>query len=188
MTAARGLPAGSLSRVAGLGAALGHVVEVSASGPEAESAVEQLRALALEGFGDLPGPAPSMPASVQASAPAPAPLTQAVGPLPASPGAASGEIVFTSDEAEGLAAKGHKVILVRVETSPEDIAGMHAAQGILTTRGGMTSHAAVVARGWGKCCVVGAGALQIDAQGRRLTIGGKSYGPNDILSIDGSSG
>ncbi len=82
--------------------------------------------------------------------------------LPASPGAASGEIVFSSDEAEELKSQGRKVILVRVETSPEDIHGMHAAEGILTTRGGMTSHAAVVARGMGKPCVSGAGALRID--------------------------
>ena len=82
--------------------------------------------------------------------------------LPASPGAASGEIVFSADEAETLKAQGKRVILVRVETSPEDIHGMHAAEGILTTRGGMTSHAAVVARGMGKPCVSGAGALRVD--------------------------
>ena len=82
--------------------------------------------------------------------------------LPASPGAASGEIVFSSDEAAQLKADGRKVILVRVETSPEDIHGMHAAEGILTTRGGMTSHAAVVARGMGKPCVSGAGSLRVD--------------------------
>jgi pyruvate,orthophosphate dikinase len=82
--------------------------------------------------------------------------------LPASPGAASGEIVFSSDEAEVLSNQGRNVILVRVETSPEDIHGMHAAEGILTARGGMTSHAAVVARGMGKPCVSGAGALRID--------------------------
>ena len=84
--------------------------------------------------------------------------------LPASPGAASGEIVFNSDEAEALKAQGHKVILVRVETSPEDIHGMHAAEGILTARGGMTSHAAVVARGMGKPCVSGAGGIRVDYQ------------------------
>ena len=82
--------------------------------------------------------------------------------LPASPGAASGEIVFTPEEAEAAKAQGRKVILVRVETSPEDIHGMHAAEGILTTRGGMTSHAAVVARGMGKPCVSGAGAIRVD--------------------------
>src|SRR5205814_9674044 len=82
--------------------------------------------------------------------------------LPASPGAACGEIVFSSDEAETLKTQGRKVILVRVETSPEDIHGMHAAEGILTARGGMTSHAAVVARGMGKPCVAGAGSLRID--------------------------
>src|SRR6185369_3445791 len=82
--------------------------------------------------------------------------------LPASPGAASGEIVFSSEEAENLKSQGRKVILVRVETSPEDIHGMHAAEGILTTRGGMTSHAAVVARGMGKPCVSGAGSVRVD--------------------------
>ena len=89
--------------------------------------------------------------------------------LPASPGAASGEIVFSSDEAEALKAAGHKVILVRVETSPEDIHGMHAAEGILTTRGGMTSHAAVVARGMGKPCVSGAGTVRVDYAAQTLT-------------------
>src|SRR6516225_5625337 len=92
--------------------------------------------------------------------------------LPASPGAASGEIVFSSDEAEALKSQGRKVILVRVETSPEDIHGMHAAQGILTTRGGMTSHAAVVARGMGKPCVSGAGSLRVDYRTQTLTAGG----------------
>ncbi len=93
--------------------------------------------------------------------------------LPASPGAASGEIVFSSDEAETLAQKGRKVILVRIETSPEDINGMHAAQGILTCRGGMTSHAAVVARGMGKPCVSGAGGVRVDYQGETMSAGGR---------------
>src|SRR3546814_5567088 len=88
--------------------------------------------------------------------------------LPASPGAAAGKAVFTADEAEDRAAKGEKVILVRVETSPEDIHGMHAAVGILTTRGGMTSHAAVVARGMGRPCVSGAGDLRVDATARTM--------------------
>ena len=92
--------------------------------------------------------------------------------LPASPGAASGEIVFSSDEAETLKANGKKVILVRVETSPEDIHGMHAAEGILTARGGMTSHAAVVARGMGRPCVSGAGALAIDYKAKSLRVAG----------------
>ena len=91
--------------------------------------------------------------------------------LPASPGAASGEIVFSSEEAEALKGQGHKVILVRVETSPEDIHGMHAAEGILTTRGGMTSHAAVVARGMGKPCVSGAGALRVDYRTQTMSAG-----------------
>jgi pyruvate, orthophosphate dikinase len=108
--------------------------------------------------------------------------------LPASPGAASGEIVFSSDEAEALKAEDRKVILVRVETSPEDIHGMHAAKGILTTRGGMTSHAAVVARGMGKPCVSGAGALRVDYAGRTMSIAGRTFPAGDTITIDGSTG
>ena len=108
--------------------------------------------------------------------------------LPASPGAACGEIVFSSDEAETLKSQGHKVILVRVETSPEDIHGMHAAEGILTTRGGMTSHAAVVARGMGKPCVTGAGALRVDYRAQTMTAGGTTMKKGDTLTIDGSTG
>jgi pyruvate,orthophosphate dikinase len=108
--------------------------------------------------------------------------------LPASPGAACGEIVFSSDEAETLKGQGRKVILVRVETSPEDIHGMHAAEGILTTRGGMTSHAAVVARGMGKPCVSGAGALRVDYRAQTMTAGGTTMKKGDILTIDGSTG
>lgn len=109
--------------------------------------------------------------------------------LAASPGAASGEIVFNSDEAEALKAKGRDVVLVRVETSPEDIHGMHAAVGILTARGGMTSHAAVVARGMGRPCVCGAGALRIDAKaGEMIAPGGKVYRAGDVITIDGSTG
>jgi pyruvate,orthophosphate dikinase len=108
--------------------------------------------------------------------------------LPASPGAASGEIVFSSDEAELLKSQGRKVMLVRVETSPEDIHGMHAAEGILTTRGGMTSHAAVVARGMGKPCVSGAGAIRVDYAAETLTAGGKTLRKGDIITIDGSTG
>jgi pyruvate,orthophosphate dikinase len=108
--------------------------------------------------------------------------------LPASPGAASGEIVFTSDEAEALKAAGHKVILVRVETSPEDIHGMHAAEGILTTRGGMTSHAAVVARGMGKPCVSGAGTVRVDYAAQTLTAMGRTFAKGDIITIDGAAG
>jgi pyruvate,orthophosphate dikinase len=108
--------------------------------------------------------------------------------LPASPGAASGEIVFSADEAAQLKSDGRKVILVRVETSPEDIHGMHAAEGILTTRGGMTSHAAVVARGMGKPCVSGAGALRVDYGARTMTASGKAYKQGDFLTIDGSTG
>ena len=108
--------------------------------------------------------------------------------LPASPGAASGEIVFSSDEAEALKAQGKKVILVRVETSPEDIHGMHAAEGILTTRGGMTSHAAVVARGMGKPCVSGAGSLRVDYAAQTMTAAGKSFKKGEIITIDGSTG
>jgi pyruvate,orthophosphate dikinase len=108
--------------------------------------------------------------------------------LPASPGAAAGEIVFSPDEAEALKAQGRKVILVRVETSPEDIHGMHAAEGILTTRGGMTSHAAVVARGMGKPCVSGAGALRVDYAANTVSAGGIVLRKGDIITIDGSTG
>ena len=108
--------------------------------------------------------------------------------LPASPGAATGQVVFHAEEAEELAAKDQRVILVRLETSPEDIGGMHAAQGILTARGGMTSHAAVVARGMGKCCVAGCGSLVIDYAKDRFTSGGKTVKKGDWISIDGSSG
>ena len=108
--------------------------------------------------------------------------------LPASPGAASGEIVFNSDEATRLKADGKKVILVRVETSPEDIHGMHAAEGILTTRGGMTSHAAVVARGMGKPCVSGAGSLRVDYNAQTLQAGNTVLKRGEIVTIDGSTG
>src|SRR5271165_3560538 len=108
--------------------------------------------------------------------------------LPASPGAASGAVVFTADEAESRAAKGEAVILVRIETSPEDIHGMHAAQGILTTRGGMTSHAAVVARGMGRPCVAGAGGISVDYNNQVLTAGGKQVRAGEILTLDGATG
>jgi len=108
--------------------------------------------------------------------------------LPASPGAASGEIVFNSDDAEAAKKAGHKVILVRIETSPEDIHGMHAAEGILTTRGGMTSHAAVVARGMGKPCVSGAGSIRVDYAAQTLTVAGQALRKGDIITIDGSNG
>jgi pyruvate,orthophosphate dikinase len=108
--------------------------------------------------------------------------------LPASPGAASGKVVFTADEAEDRAAKGDKVILVRVETSPEDIHGMHAAVGILTTRGGMTSHAAVVARGMGRPCVSGAGDLRVDGAAKQIVVRGQKIGDGDIITIDGGTG
>ena len=108
--------------------------------------------------------------------------------LPASPGAACGEIVFSSEDAEALSNQGRKVILVRVETSPEDIHGMHAAEGILTTRGGMTSHAAVVARGMGKPCVAGAGMLRVDYRTQTMSAGGATMKKGEILTIDGSTG
>jgi pyruvate,orthophosphate dikinase len=108
--------------------------------------------------------------------------------LPASPGAACGEIVFDPDEAERLAGAGHAVILVRVETSPEDIHGMHAAKGILTTRGGMTSHAAVVARGMGRPCVSGAGAIAIDYKSETMFAAGVEMKKGDVITIDGSAG
>ena len=108
--------------------------------------------------------------------------------LPASPGAASGEIVFSSDEAAKLQADGRNVILVRIETSPEDIHGMHAAEGILTTRGGMTSHAAVVARGMGKPCVSGCGAIRVDYGRGTMSIGSRTFKTGDVITIDGSLG
>ncbi len=108
--------------------------------------------------------------------------------LPASPGAASGEAVFTADEAERIANAGREVILIRVETSPEDIHGMHAAKGILTARGGMTSHAAVVARGMGRPCVSGAGGIKIDATAEKMTSGGETIAKGEWVTIDGSTG
>ena len=108
--------------------------------------------------------------------------------LPASPGAACGKIAFTAEEAKERAEKGEKVVLVRLETSPEDIEGMIAAEGILTVRGGMTSHAAVVARGMGTCCVAGCGELKVDEEKRTLEVGGKVYTDKDYISIDGSTG
>ncbi|GJD49212.1 Pyruvate, phosphate dikinase [Methylobacterium crusticola] len=108
--------------------------------------------------------------------------------LPASPGAACGEIVFNSEEAEAARKAERKVILVRIETSPEDIHGMHAAEGILTTRGGMTSHAAVVARGMGKPCVSGAGSIRVDYAARTLSVGGVTLKAGDRITVDGSTG
>ena len=108
--------------------------------------------------------------------------------LPASPGAASGQIVFSADEAEDWADKKKKVVLVRIETSPEDLRGMAVAQGILTMRGGMTSHAAVVARGMGKCCVSGAGEILVDYKEKTVKMGGKTYSEGDWISLNGSTG
>lgn len=108
--------------------------------------------------------------------------------LPASPGAATGQVVFHADEAEDWVAKGKKVVLIRIETSPEDLAGMNVAEGILTARGGMTSHAAVVARGMGKCCVSGAGSVKIDYKARTLTTGGVVFKEGDWISLNGTTG
>ena len=108
--------------------------------------------------------------------------------LAAGPGAGTGKLAFTAEEAEARHNAGEKVVLVRAETSPEDIVGMVAAEAVLTMRGGMTSHAAVVARGMGKCCVCGCSAAVIDEEGKTVTINGKVYGPNDVFSIDGSTG
>ena len=108
--------------------------------------------------------------------------------LPASPGAACGKIVFTAEDAKEWAERGEKVVLVRLETSPEDIEGMKAAQGILTVRGGMTSHAAVVARGMGKCCVSGCGDIKMDEENKKFDLAGKTFHEGDWLSIDGSTG
>ncbi len=108
--------------------------------------------------------------------------------LPASPGAAVGKLSFTAAEAVERTLAGEKVLLVRKETNPDDIDGMHSAQGILTSTGGMSSHAAVVARGWGRCCVAGAGEITIDEKGRKIKVGGKTYTHKDVLSIDGTTG
>ncbi len=108
--------------------------------------------------------------------------------LPASPGAAAGKVYFTADDAKKAAQKGERVILVRLETSPEDIEGMHAAQGILTARGGMTSHAAVVARGMGTCCVAGCGEIIMDEENKKFELGGKTFVEGDYISLDGSTG
>ena len=108
--------------------------------------------------------------------------------LPASPGAACGQIVFHADDAQEWHANGHKVVMVRIETSPEDLAGMSAAEGILTARGGMTSHAAVVARGMGKCCVSGAGAINVDYKAKTVEIEGVTYKEGDYISLNGSTG
>ena len=113
------------------------------------------------------------------------PIAKALG---AAPGAACGKIVFTADDAVEWAARGEKVVLVRLETSPEDITGMKASQGILTVRGGMTSHAAVVARGMGTCCVSGCGDIIMDEENKKFTLGGKEYHEGDIISFDGSTG
>ena len=117
-----------------------------------------------------------------------APRTLLAKGLPASPGAASGAVVFSADEAESRAAKGEAVILVRIETSPEDIHGMHAARGILTTRGGMTSHAAVVARGMGRPCVAGAGGITVDYNAQTLSAGGQVIQAGDTITLDGATG
>ena len=108
--------------------------------------------------------------------------------LPASPGAACGQIVFHADDAQAWHADGHKVVMVRIETSPEDLAGMASAEGILTARGGMTSHAAVVARGMGKCCVSGAGAINVDYKAKTVEIDGTVYHEGDYISLNGSTG
>ena len=108
--------------------------------------------------------------------------------LGASPGAACGKVVFSAEDAKAWAERGEKVVLVRLETSPEDIEGMKAAQGILTVRGGMTSHAAVVARGMGKCCVSGCGEIAMDEENKKFTLAGKTYVEGDFISIDGSTG
>ncbi|MEE3420817.1 MAG: pyruvate, phosphate dikinase [Lachnospiraceae bacterium] len=108
--------------------------------------------------------------------------------LPAAPGAASGKIVFTAEDSKVAAGKGEKVVLVRLETSPEDIEGMKSAQGILTARGGMTSHAAVVARGMGSCCVSGCKELEVDAEKKEIKLGGRVYHEGDVISFDGNTG
>ena len=108
--------------------------------------------------------------------------------LPAGPGGAKGRVVFTADDAESWNAKGEKVILVREETSPEDVHGMHAAEAILTARGGMTSHAALVARGWGKCCVVGCNELNISVDKKELKVGAVTVKEGDWVTMNGTLG
>merc|ERR1711959_739270 len=108
--------------------------------------------------------------------------------LPASPGGATGKVVFSAPEAEKRVAKGEKVLLVRIETSPEDLRGMTAAEGILTARGGMTSHAAVVTRQMGKPCVCGLGELQVDMAAGTMSVGGKTFKVGEMITIDGSTG
>ena len=108
--------------------------------------------------------------------------------LPAGPGGACGQIVFTAAAAVEWAKKGKSVILVREETNPEDVEGMRAAAGILTARGGMTSHAALVARGWGKCCIVGAGELHVDAKTKKMVAGGKTFKEGDFITLNGTRG
>ena len=108
--------------------------------------------------------------------------------LGASPGAACGKVVFTAEDAEAWNARGEKVVLVRLETSPEDITGMKASQGILTVRGGMTSHAAVVARGMGTCCVSGCGDIKMDEENKQFELAGKTFTEGSEISIDGSTG
>src|SRR4029079_11356690 len=108
--------------------------------------------------------------------------------IDAVPGAATGQVCFSAHAAEALAAKGGKAILVRKETSPEDVGGMHAAQGILTATGGKTSHAAVVARGWGKCCIVGCEVLRIDYEQGTMSVGSHTIRAGDFLTLDGGTG
>jgi pyruvate,orthophosphate dikinase len=108
--------------------------------------------------------------------------------LPASPGAAVGRLAFSAEEARERTESGESVLLVRKETSPEDVDGMNAAAGILTSTGGMTSHAAVVARGWGKCCVAGAGEIEINAKGKKIKVDGRTFGGDDVISLDGTTG
>ena len=127
-------------------------------------------------------------AELRARRPRSRPKTCCTVGLPASPGAAVGKLAFTAAEAVERTQAGETVLLVRKETNPEDIEGMHSAVGILTSTGGMTSHAAVVARGWGRCCVAGAGEITIDEKGRKIKVGGKTFTHKDTLSIDGSTG
>ncbi len=108
--------------------------------------------------------------------------------LPAGPGGATGHIVFTAEEAVKMHKQGKKVILVREETNPEDVEGMRAAQGVLTARGGMTSHAALVARGWGKCCIVGAGEVHASVSAKKMTVKGMTFKEGDWITLNGTLG
>ena len=159
--------------------------------PDGSEGINELSYVILHAVRDCNIPGPNLSARLHTGMPDKFldECLQVIGTgLAASPGAACGKVVFTAETATDMAKAGHKVILVRLETSPEDIEGMHYAQGVLTVRGGMTSHAAVVARGMGTCCVSGCGAIKMDEANKKFELGGKTYKEGDWISIDGSTG